>query len=70
MSEKKYKTFDNDGDVKEYGGRSWLSRTCYRWWWVLHTCLNACLDTWCSCCDTEVVRARANMLLSEEDTEI
>ena len=55
MSEKQYKTFESGCD-KDPGLRSsWLSATCYRWWWVLHTCIAACLDTCWSCCESEVV---------------
>jgi len=53
MSEKqKYKTFESSG-AKVGFSDNWLSVACYKWFWVLSTCISACLATCCSCCESQ-----------------
>ena len=54
---KQYETFGNKStsDKTGWNDDNWFSASISKWWWVLSTCLAACIATWCTCGETEVI---------------
>ena len=55
---KQYETFGRKPSCDKAGGTwnddNWISATFAKWWWVLNTCVAACVATWCTCGEAEV----------------
>ena len=55
---KQYETFGGKSSCDKPGtwnDDNWISATFAKWWWVLNTCLAACIATWCTCGEAEVI---------------